>query len=201
MILPARSRVASRVALAATAALAASAVLATAGPASAEIKKFSDGKNDTWTYSEQGAVKDTSFPEADLTKVTFDHRAKKVVVKANVVNLRKSGDGGGMSVELTTPADTDYYVSVFAGPGSWKGAPALWGYDENGGADVKCKVGRTMDYADDRITLSVPTSCIEKPQWIKTSIYQYWGKDGTYVQDNPANKKDLMESTGKISRG
>lgn len=185
-------------------ALALSTVLMTGAPASAAVKQFSDGTGDTWTYNDQGEpVNEAGHSEVDLTDVAINHGKRKLSVTATFDDLQKLGEGGGLSMSFTAPGKKYYDLSVYSAPGNWKGKAILWKYSETGASGkVRCDLTRKMDYDNDVVTISAPTSCLKKPDWIKASVYAFWSPTmETFFLDNPANDTEMMGLTRRISRG
>ena len=197
---PARTRLVST--LAATT-LAATAVLASAGSAAAEVKEFADGRGDTWTYKKSGPVKESGHPEVDLRRVSVDHTTEALTVKARIVDLQKTGQYVGLDVTVVTSSggDESYGLSVAGSKGAWAGESALWMYGGDSSAEIECAIEHDLDYATDRITLSAPTSCFGDPEWVKVAIASYWAAKKRFVIDNPANGKEYMNLTGRLTRG
>lgn len=174
-----------------------SALAATAAPASAEVKELADGRGDTWTYDQDGPVKKSGHPEADLRNVVINHTVDEVRVRARYVDLKKVGDGGGLQVDVLTPDDTAYSGSVYGIPGEWSGQSAVF----SGGEGQVCGVTHTMDYAKDVVTLTMPIGCFGDAEWVKVMVTGYWGRSSGFYLDNAHNARVNGAYTGQISRG
>lgn len=193
MISSARAR---RVSAAVAATVLGLSVVATAAPASADSRTLKDGKGDTWLVSGAEPEKKAGHPEGDLRKVVIKHTARKLVVTARFQNLQKSGNGVALQAQIDTPGDIIYGVSAFGEPGNWKGEAALYGSPE------ACSVGHTMNYRKDVISVSVPSRCLERPDWVKLEVYGLFEKsDSKFFVDNAHNGKLDGEYTRRIERG
>jgi len=144
-------------------------VVATAAPANADSRTLKDGRGDTWDVTQKEPVKRSGHPEGDLRKVTIKHTARKLVVTARTQNLKKTGQGVGAIVSIKTP-DAVYDAAVYGEPGAWQGQSYVSGGTGGTAGTQPCETGGVMNYTKDVMTLTIPASCLARPDWVKLNI-------------------------------
>ncbi len=159
-----------------------------------DVWTIGEGEDDEWTLAED-------LPTADVVGAVVRHRPGRVVVRMDFADLRRV-EPGYYSAAITTP-DTFRGAFVSAVPGSWSGDHDL----VNGrfGA-VRCPGFRhSVDYAADRVSMSVPRTCLGRPRWVRVEMTNYAfrgdseGNDRE-LTDNPHTSGPDGRSTGRLHR-
>jgi hypothetical protein len=166
-------------------ALTAAATLGLSMPtAQAATNSHTDGTGDVWitTYPNDGGDPDpatlsSESVNVDLIGVTVTHGTKKVRAVASYVDLQKTGEGFGFSLQIQHGNDY-FYEGADAAAGYWRGRPSF----SSGQSNAGCK-GDTVDidYDANTISVSVPRTCIGKPNYIRYAAFAM-----TYVSDDTA---------------
>lgn len=181
-------------ALAATTALGLS--VATAAPASADSRTLKDGKGDTWDVTQSDPVKKSGHPEGDVRKAVVKHTGRKLVVTVHTQNLKKSGEAVGAIMQVKAAGGGVYDAAVYGEEGAWNGQSYF------SGSDVSCETDETMNYKKDRMTLSVPTRCFDRADWVKVNISGIWVSNNDKVFfDSATSKKAEGDFTRRIAAG
>ena len=182
-----------RVSLAAGVALSLSALTVPTGAAeAAEVVSrvvLTDPTGDVWAISEgedEEWVLAGDEPGLDVERAVVHHRRHKLAVTMTFTNLRRV-EAQFYSATFTT---SKHYGAVFvsAEPGRWKGRSEL--VDEQFG-QVRCRgLKHTIDYATEKVVLSVPRKCIGKPRWVRVAMADYGFRGETeadfhQLTDNP----------------
>ncbi|GAA1476840.1 hypothetical protein GCM10009623_12860 [Nocardioides aestuarii] len=181
-------------------ALAAATVLglsvATAAPASADSRTIKDGKGDTWNIASETPKKASGHPEGDLRKVTFNHTARKVVITARMQNLKKSGEGVGVYMNIDTPDDTSYGADLIGTPDNWRGEASVYG------SASECSPTGSLNYKKDVAKLSIPRSCLGRPDWVRFQLAGAFAKSENKIfYDDATGKKVEFAFTRRVARG
>jgi hypothetical protein len=125
----------------------------------------------------------------DFTQVTYNHRRARVVITGDYVDLeqpRSTPQGEDTSLFFATRmrTDEDVYRVAFTGADSSEpgGETELFG---RRGRRVRCDVEHNIDYLSNSIRVSIPRSCLSRPNWIRfTSIHLTFDRNRATV-DNP----------------
>ena len=193
----------SRATLASAAALA--AVLVPVGAASAESLTVNDQVGDTWLDDYSGDVEtytpSGSWTNDDLVRTVVRHGDRRVVVKAKYADLKRSADPLILVVRLRTNESLkrDVAVETVSSP---RGSVM---FAKHSGADVKCTgLTHDVDYDADRVTVSVPRSCLSNPRWVQATVGAVAMTDEYHVHvDNGHNTGHHEPNTwtARIRRG
>ena len=194
MITSARAR---RIATAAAATVLALSTVAVAGPANADSRTLKDGKGDTWNVSGSEPKKASGHPEGDVRKVVVKHTGRKLVVSVHTQNLKKSGSGVGATMQVKAAGGGQYDSAVYGEPGSWNGNSYF-----SGSEGVNCDTDETMNYKKDVMTLSVPTRCFGRPDWVKVNVSGIWVSSSEKLFfDSASSRKAQGDFTRRIAAG
>lgn len=144
-----------------------------------DVWAIGDGENETW-------VSAGDVPTADVVRAVVRHGRHRVMVKMTFTNLRR------VEPQYYTAmiSSRRQYGAVFlsAGPGRWSGRHEL--VDGNF-SKVKCpKLAHSIDYDTEQVTMSVPRSCIGRPNWVKIGLSNLMFRGETEadfqeITDNP----------------
>jgi hypothetical protein len=185
----------------AAAAAAASAVLAmTAAPALADARTAPDGTGDVWSLMDGTQLGERV--NVDLVQTRFTHDAHRISVKASYTDLVRNTDTIEFAMLMKRP-DGKKFVAVFmAGADDRNGAVQLQRYNGN---QVKC-AGRSksIDYAGNEVSISIPRSCVGKPRWIKYEAaavaFDQAGGDA-YIDDAGSDGAEPSAWSGRLAKG
>jgi len=183
------------------------AILAPAGAASAASVTLDDAKGDTWEEIQTGEaptyVKQGSRANVDVNKTVVNHLSRKLHFTVKYHTLKSSGTRFGLVQRM----NFDEGDSMFLGLetfGSWKGDLQLFTGENND--EVDCEgAEHDIDYAADRIEITIPRSCLGAPKWVKVGGYSFGsvpdGDDFLYVYDNTLKSGHSMYgSSDRITR-
>lgn len=139
-------------------ALTASAALA--APASAEVEVHRDPRGDTQRVEERGVR-----TSADVLRLRGVHAGDSVDVQLDVVDL--TGKPAYAGIRLLTPTGAQFTVEVSReGDGGKDVTIYRSDRDRFGSVDCPGLEGRFFDQQD-RMSVSVPRSCINRPRWVR----------------------------------
>lgn len=144
-----------------------------------DVWAIGDGEYDEWVTA--GDV-----PTADVVRAVVRHRRYNVVVKMTFTNLRRVEPQYYDAMMISRRQYGAVFVS--AEPGRWKGRHML--VDGNF-SKVKCpKLSHNIDYDTEQVTMSVPRSCIDRPDWVMVGMTNYIFRGETeddfqQITDNP----------------
>lgn len=146
-----------------TAAVAAAAALTLGlgAPAFAESVSVSDGA-------------DTSGSLGDILDVTANYRARNLVVKVSVADLKPTSDGGPSSMSLfidTDPGSPGPELRLGTGmqSGSDYQLVRMTGWKASSGA-LTCRHGVVLDNAGDVVRFKVRRNCLGKPAEVRVGV-------------------------------
>ena len=152
--------------------LVSSGLIAPAGASAAEPVSrivLVDPAGDVWSIGEGENAEWVSagdLPAADVRRAVVRHGRNRVVVKMTFTDLRRAEP----QFYWATIASRRQFgaLLVSTGLGRFKGRHQL----VNGNfADVKCpRLSHRIDYAADRVTMSVPRSCLGRPRWVRVDL-------------------------------
>lgn len=136
----------------------------------------------------------------DLTALVVRHAKHRVVV-----TLRYAGHGGwdrtSLDVHLRTPSDRIKIQALQANPAAafetTVGDESTWvrePVDDDGDGAPDCRVwtgytelrwcvGIRTRTGDDRVTISVPRSCLGRPGWVRAGAETYGYEEGIVIAD------------------
>jgi hypothetical protein len=178
-------------------ALAAGLAVGTAGTAAAQTLTDVDQRGDVQSFtmeSEEPAPAPT-VANGDVVRTVFNHAERRVSVRVTYADLLRIGQFRSDSLRLVTNEGVRREVSVFAGPGMWRGQADMV---RPSGRPVDCDVAHKIDYDRNVVTVSFPRSCVSNPRWVRLGMGAVWmdGESRAYADDaqidgriNPENLK------------
>ncbi|WP_325116771.1 hypothetical protein [Nocardioides sp.] len=92
---------------------------------------------------------------------------------------------------------------VSTSPGRFKGRHRLL---DGNFANVKCpRLSHRIDYVDDRVTMSVPRSCLGRPRWVRVDLANFMFRGETEadfqeITDNPHSAGTQGRLTRRLYR-
>jgi hypothetical protein len=171
-----------------TAALALSALIVPTGASAAEdpVSRvvLDDPTGDVWAIGE--GENEEWVSAADVVRAVVRHGRHNVVVKLTFTDLRRVEPQSYTAMIMGRRQFGAVFVST--GPGRWRGRDQL----VNGNfANVKCpKLSHSINYDTEQVAMSVPRSCIGRPDWVKVGIANFMFRGETEadfqeITDNP----------------
>lgn len=144
------------------------ATLTTGSPASAEVIHHKDAAHDVrWQPLQQTG--DSSRPathrrEGDVVRTTVNHHAGVVSVSVKYRQLSRTGQGTAHVFVFRTDRGLSRTVELYADQHNWKGVVT---FEAPGTRTPRCEVSHHIDYARNRVTVTVPRSCLHEPRWVR----------------------------------
>lgn len=175
--------------------------------AQANTSGHSDATGDVQsvTVADNHVVESTATPEPTMTdgditsvRATNGDRAVKVVVR--FAALDRTGDFLEHAVAITSSAKSRLVV-IDARPGRWAGKATVWSPSIK---KVACTVRHKIDYDLDKLTVTVPQSCLGHPKAIRVGARTFVTEGSKLFYDDGYMTggwiKDLMALSTRIHR-
>lgn len=159
-----------------------------------DVWAIAEGENEEW-------VSAGDLPTADVVRAVVRHGRYKVAVKMTFTNLRRVEPQSYNAMLVSRRQYGAAFVS--AGPGRWKGRHVL--VDGNW-SKVKCpRLSHSIDYVTEQVTMSVPRSCIGRPNWVRVGMVNYMFHGETEegfqeITDNPHTADPEGKFTQRLYR-
>lgn len=165
-----------------------------APPASAAQLTLEDARADMWVVEEGGTDPDPA-PQAsvgDFVRTTFRHRDRRVVVRAEFVDLAP-GRLFRLWVALRDEDRRTTWAMVEASRRDRDGSTRLM---TNRGRDIDCRVQHRIDYATSTIHFGFPRRCLGGPRSLQFSaMSEHTRRHSDLVHlDNPHNQQATNQS-------
>lgn len=148
-----------------------------------------DGKGDVWFWNDSpgGETLVGKKSTVDVIRAVAAHRPRVVTSLTRVLDLRRVGRFQEFDTRILTPTNA-FAVWVVARKDNRAGRHVLFSFDT--GERVRCPgLAHDIGYGTNRVTVSVPRTCIGKPNWVRLSLQNSLGKgDGAFF-DNPHNDR------------
>lgn len=137
-----------------------------------------------------------AFPPADVTRARVSHRADALVMKMRFVNLRRVGTQRFWT-DIKTPGPHHYKAELTTAPGARQGSKVF----ELDNVAKRCRgFRRTVDYADDVVTMRIARTCLGNPSWVRVMMMSILVvKDGgpLYI-DHPHSRGTMITPTPRL---
>ena len=141
-----------------------------------------DSTKDVISQTDDGAeTKAPDHTEGDVRSSYVEYAPRRVVAAMSYVGLTQTPDLAGHVFSFHTNKGRVRDVTVLAGPGHWAGRAEM---TTGRGRHVRCRVARTIDYTQHRISISVPRSCLGKPRWVQVGMGMVTVKGNTFFGDD-----------------
>ena len=156
------------------------ALLMVAVPATAALGQKAghhDPAHDVIKRTKKSDVIAANNKAGDLVHVRFVHTSRRLVTSARVRDYRGEWHYHGL---IKTPTRA-YHVG-----GEGQGAFSIIGLSTAKGThDIRCPALSTnIERAKNTISVSVPTTCLHRPRWVRTGlIYEWINARGDYFDD------------------
>ena len=142
--------------------------LAAPSIAHAESSSYDDAKGDVFLQDDGGIE---SAPAGTSTNVDLDfskvkHGRKAISVTATYYDLKRKTDESlifGLQLLRAGGGEEVSGAVVFAGPGNRAGTVSYY----HGDGTTPCAPTHDIDYVADTISITLPRSCFERPEWIR----------------------------------
>jgi hypothetical protein len=160
-------------------------------PAHAASTAVEDARGDMWTLN-QDPESDAAFDKApgaregDFVRTSYTHTDRRVVVTAKFRDLAKVGGQLYYSTRMRDQDGKKHIVNVIATRANRAGRATLTTY---GGDRVDCNVVHRIDYAENKIRVSLPRTCVDTPRRLEFTSAIYRAVGGTWYLDNPHNER------------
>ena len=120
----------------------------------------------------------------DITNVSYDHRAARVVIRAEYVELLRPQSNNSTLIFATRMRTNEgaYRVAfTVADAGDPQGAT----FFGNRRAEVRCNIDERIDYFGNAIQVRIPRTCLSRPRWIRFTSYHATETADRETYDNP----------------
>lgn len=120
----------------------------------------------------------------DITSVSYDHRAARVVIRAEYVELlRPQSNNSTLIFASRMRTNEGAYRVAFtaADAGEPQGATFL----TNRRGEVRCNVDVRIDYFGNAIQVRIPRTCLSRPQWIRFTSFHATETEDRVTFDQP----------------
>jgi hypothetical protein len=140
--------------------------------ANAQIRNWTDGKHDEWQVQFTNSAKPTwsTAPHArnaDIRHVMVRYAAKHLVIKEHFVDLKPTNKGMVLVGAVRTSTGVLGAWLIVATAQKPHGS-ALFASSSSGRAH--CHVVHSVNYAKNRARISIPSSCLNNPRWVKLQL-------------------------------
>ena len=155
--------------------IACAAVVACPVPAPSQAAGLStpDGEGDVWeaVYDDSGVLEDWveagSVVNGDVVSTRARHKAKRIVFITRYASLaRAPGENRFMTqqrMRFAGGSTASVQVHTFR---RWRGESYL--ADDDTGSGMRCPgLVHEIDYAADRVRVSFPRACVDRPRWLR----------------------------------
>lgn len=135
-------------------------------PAAAEDVTVVDARGDMVKVEEGGTDPRPASLAAfgDVVSTTFRHTERRVVVRTELVALRRTGRRFVAWVEVQNGARRTWFVGVEATRRDRDGHTI---FITGRGRDQRCALRHRVNYADDVVKVSVPRRCLQTPRKVR----------------------------------
>lgn len=139
--------------------------------------------------------------ESDVRTTRTTHGARNLRMVMSFRELTRTGDWTLHVFEIVTNEGVRREVDVEAGPGAWIGRTH---FTDARGRSHKCAVTRFIDYDNNRVTVTVPRSCLSQPRWVRVGMGEARVDNKiAYADDASANSRvgDDLVLGPRVRRG
>jgi hypothetical protein len=177
-------------------------------PAFAQRLVIGDGPGDSWEEHHDPSTGDVTYTQAgspvnaDVLRTVVRHRAHSVLVRTAFADLRNNAQGVVSGIKIRTNEGLHRQVWVMK-DGSASGSQVALVTPR--GRQVRCHgLSKSIDWAGDSISVTVPRSCLSAPRWV-----QVVNAAGNFATGDMPSYVDVAGKTGyrfsgwsaKIRRG
>lgn len=188
-----------------TLAISAGLAVGTAGTAAAQTLTDLDQRGDvqSFTMESEEPTPAPTVANGDVLRTVFNHAERRVSVRVTYADLRRVGQFRSDSVRVVTDEGVRREVSVFAGPGMWRGEADMV---KPSGRPVDCDVAHKIDYDRNVVTISFPRGCVSDPRWVRLGMGAVWmdGSSKAYADDAQIDGRinpETLKLSPRLRRG
>lgn len=150
-------------------AVTAAALLATTpSPVHADVKVSTDVSGDvekvTFNGDEVGAEAVPDRTNGDIVGIRVSVLPRAVKIRTRYRDLARVGRF--QHVTLLDSPKGKRVVTIAANQANWRGKVTVRNLR---GDEVRCAVSRTISYPDNTLSVSVPRSCLDNPNWVRVA--------------------------------
>jgi hypothetical protein len=162
-----------------------------------------DDTQDVWRINGPGDAGPATRPRrtVDIERARIAHRRWAIAARVTFVNLRRVNLDQSVRMDVEVPGNT-FWPGVSFSPAHRSGRHYL---SASEGGEISCPaMSHVVDYAEDRVVLRIPRTCLDRPRWarvhLNTSALPNEGDDNYVLVDNPHNSTNEYELTGRLYR-
>ena len=119
----------------------------------------------------------------DITNVSYDHRAARVVIRAEYVELLRPRRNSELTFASRMRTNEGAYRVAFTFADA--GEPQGETYFGNRRREVRCNIDERIDYFGNAIQVEIPRTCLSRPRWIRFTSYHATLTENRETFDNP----------------
>ncbi len=128
-----------------------------------------------------GPVAVPTRAEGDVLASGVTHRPRRVIVAMRFAEMSTTTLEVGHQFRIRTNEGKVRIVSVGAGPQRLGGNTEL---TRGRGGEVRCRMTTALDYAQNRLTVSIPRRCLSSPRWVQVSFESLTMEYGNFYTDD-----------------
>lgn len=172
-------------------------------PARADTHKFTDASGDVVTLNEE--FEEVAAPDntdADALQTTVRHGKSRLVIRVKLRDLHATSRSNGFQLLAYVKSDKGRRFIVLIKFGKSRTLVDVM----QGEKSIRCRgATREVSATNDRARLSIPRSCLGRPNWIKVSIATVtYSRDAIFFDDalrSGFGTLGLQKYTPKLKRG
>lgn len=140
---------------------------------------------------------------SDIRNVSFRHTGRRLVVRAKLAELQRTGDGSALSMRLRTNERRWRGVHLAVGraeAGRWRGSVLMF---RRNGTRVDCATAHDVDYDRNVMVVRIPRACLSDPRWVQgTVISMYVDRGASVYYDNALHdRRNFGSWSERVRRG
>ncbi len=148
------------------------------GVAHAQQLSYADTASDVHAFQpDDSTVLVGDVVNTDVTKVTVDHRNKRLKATYRYTDLDRTGQGFVAVLHVRTAKRARFNLLVVAGTASWRGVHVLETWN---GREIECgSMRHSIDYDANVVKVSLDRDCLKEPRWVQVAL------EAASIQDDP----------------
>lgn len=108
---------------------------------------------------------DSTVREGDVVRAAIRHTNRKVVLRTDFRRITRTEEFSVQIGLIRTNENVNRHVVLFYADGMTE-----LSMTRPNGDRVRCRIGRTLDFADDYIEVRIPRGCLSRPRWVQVGI-------------------------------
>lgn len=167
--------------------------LATLVPADAYARSYTtpDPAHDVMSQFE-GSAGSNAAPtrtNGDVLASGVTHRPRRVIVAMRFAAMTQTTHETVHQFGIRTNEGKTRIVWVWSAPGHWGGKTDM---TRPGGGEVNCRMTTALNYAQHRVSVSIPRRCLSSPRWVRVAMKSVTMENGTYFTDDGQTGTPLL---------